>query len=70
MVPKYPISVFVDTKNADTVEQRQLWQEDAQQGGGVDDEVHRVIFGIKAGQNVANGKETYGISRTRLEKCS
>lgn len=67
--PKIPaVSVFVDTEDADTMELRQLGQEDAQQGGGIDDEVYGVIFGIKAGQDVASEKETYCVSHTGLEK--
>lgn len=50
-------SVFVNSKDADAVELRQLGQEDTQQGRGVDDEVQRIISGIKAGQNVATGKD-------------
>lgn len=41
-------SVFVDTKDADTMELGQLGQEDSQQRGCVDYKVHGVILGIKA----------------------
>lgn len=45
-------SVFVDAKDPHAVELRQLGQEDAEQGGGVDHEVRGVVLGVEAGEKV------------------
>lgn len=54
-------SVLVDTKDPHAVELGQLGQKDAEQGGRVDDKVHRVVFGVEAGEEVPGGeRETLG----------
>lgn len=45
-------SIFVDAKDPHAVELRQLGQEDAEQGGGVDHEVRGVVLGVEAGEEV------------------
>lgn len=44
-----PGSVLVDAEDADAVELRQLGDQDAHQGDGVDDKVYPVVLGVKAG---------------------
>lgn len=46
------VSVSIDPENPHSVEERQLGQEDAQQGAGVDDEMCGVVFCVETGEDV------------------
>lgn len=58
--PPHPNSVLVDSKDTDTMQLRQLGDQDAHQRDGVDDEMYPVIFCVETGKKIT-GKERKGV---------